>query len=173
MALLACTQQLLENQAAFAKTPEHRHPDVHAGFLHVWPGPPVWLLALWLGPEHRQGAAVPLLRQEGHQVHHQMAGVPSAASRVQTPLQDAYRGTAEAHPLPLRLGLQLQLLLRTSVQDPWVRAGGLYSRWSMWTKTAYQTRCLFICSRRKNMTEKVATAGPSSCFVLHNVMTLN
>lgn len=67
------------------------------------PDPPVWLLALWLGPEHGKGAAVPLLRQEGHQVHHQMAGVPSAARRVQTPLQDAYGGATEAHPLPLCL----------------------------------------------------------------------
>lgn len=84
--LLTFIQQLLENQAAVAETPEHWHPDVHTGILHVRPDTPVWILALRLGPKHRQGAAVPLLRQERHQVHHQMAGVPSAACGIQTPL---------------------------------------------------------------------------------------
>lgn len=78
--------QVLEDEAALAEAPEHRDPDVHPGLVPLRADSPVRLLAFRLGPEHRQGAAVPLLRQERHQVHHQVAGVAPAAYRVQAPV---------------------------------------------------------------------------------------
>lgn len=56
-----------------------------------------------MGPEHRQGAALPLLRQERHQVHYQVAGVTPAAYRVQAPVQDAHGGRPQAESLALRI----------------------------------------------------------------------
>lgn len=105
---MCCPPQLLENQAAVTEAAQHGHPDVHSGLGHVRPDPPVRLLAVRLGPQHGQGAALPLLRQEGHQVHHQVAGVPPAAGRVPAPLQDAHGGAAQALAVPLRLKLRLQ-----------------------------------------------------------------
>lgn len=48
-----------------------------------------------------------------------MAGVPSAARRVQTALQDAYGGAAEAQPLPLCIEMKLrrgEAILQTSLR---------------------------------------------------------
>lgn len=95
--------QVLEDEAALPEAPEHRDPDVHSGLVPVRANSPVRLLAFRLGPEHGQGAALPLLRQERHQVHHQVAGVAPAAYRVQAPIQDAHGGHPQAVSLALRI----------------------------------------------------------------------
>lgn len=53
--------QILEDEAAVPEAPEHRDPDVHSGLVSVRADSPVRLLAFWLGPEYRQGVALPLL----------------------------------------------------------------------------------------------------------------
>lgn len=93
--------QVLEDEAALPEAPEHGDPDVHSGLVPVRADSPVRLLAVRLGPEHGQGAALPLLRQERHQVHHQVAGVAPAAHRVQAPIQDAHGGRPQAESLAL------------------------------------------------------------------------
>lgn len=93
--------QVLEDEAARPEAAEHRYPDVHPGLIPVRSDSPVRFLAFWLGPEHRQGAALPLLRQERYQVHHQVAGVAPAAHRVQAPIQDAHGWHPQAESLAL------------------------------------------------------------------------
>lgn len=116
--------QVLEDEAALPEAPEHRDPDVHSGLVPVRADSPVRLLAFRLGPQHRQGAALPLLRQERHQVHHQVAGVAPAAHRVQASIQDAHGGRPQTESLALRI--EIKEVGRSQVAE--VRAVGLFLR---------------------------------------------
>lgn len=119
---LSFLSQILEDQKPVPQTSQHWNPHVHAGLRHVRRDPPLRLLALRLGPQYRQGPALPLLRQERDKIHHQVARDPPATQWVQAALQAAQGRRDQTQPDALLLDTQRALDgLKRWLQRPWPR----------------------------------------------------
>lgn len=101
--VLTCRCQVLEKQTLVTQTTEHRYSHVHSRIGSLWRDPLVWILALWIWPQHQGGSSIPLLWQKRNQIYHQVAGVSPAACWVSAAVPNAWRRAHQAHSVTLCL----------------------------------------------------------------------